>query len=159
MSASASEVGFGSDTLTGSQLAERIKVRNKVEKMMRRRLRPKRSRQPSLQSVAMVVCWAFAYAEVEGNPPLDGKNPYWLEFFAYSEWFRFQIISQTGWRKNMTWDEIAVLTGFMNEQEYANLESYYEHHFFGEMIKVNHPCAKRMLSDLEEIKFSITGRL
>lgn len=159
MNATASEVGFGSSILTGSQLAERFKVRNKVEKTMRRRLRPKRSQQPSLQSVALVVCWAFAYAEIEGNPPLDEKNPHWPEFFAYSEWFRYQIIKRVGCSKNVTWDEIARMTGFMNEQTYKNLEEYYEHHFFGEMLHIDHPCAKRMLRDLEEIKFSITGRV
>ena len=115
----------------------------------------KKDLRPSIQSIVHVVAWTFAYAPE--NRQMDESNRLWPEFYAHSEWFRALIVKKLSLPANTAWEEIYRRVGFLIESEYENEERFWEAWHFGEMTRLDHPDARRMLEELWEIKFRNDG--
>ena len=110
---------------------------------------------PSIQHVAQVVAWAFAYAPADH--PLNESHPMWPRFFAHSEWFRALILQRFVLPAETSWEEIYRCTGFLVDNEYSSEEKSWEAHYFGMMTRLDHEDARRMLEELENIKYQVDG--
>jgi len=110
---------------------------------------------PSIQHIAQVVAWTFAYAPEDSQ--MDESNRLWTQFHAHSEWLRARIVEKLSLPKKTGWEEIYRRAGFLVDSEYESEEKFWEAHHFGEMTRLEHPDAPRMLRELENIKFQNDG--